>query len=180
MDKLLNYNKSLFKVLSDKPIYVDFTMGNGLDTLFLCNLSNNCFVYAFDIQQQALDNTKQLLELHKKSNYKLILDSHSNINLYVKEDIDGGIFNLGYLPKGNKSITTNAFNTINALEYSLGRLKVKGIISIMVYIGSYNDIHEQDLLLDYVTKLDKHKFNVVLHKLINHDKAPYLIIIEKK
>ena len=180
MDKLLDYNKTLFNKISDKPIYIDFTMGNGNDTLFLTNICEDCFVYAFDIQQIALDNTNNLLINNNKTNYQLILDTHSNIAKYINKPIDGGIFNLGYLPNGDKSITTNAFNTIKALKYALELLKVKGVISLMVYVGEYNDKDEQNLLMDFVSNLDKHIFNVILHKLINHDKAPYLIVIQRK
>ena len=40
----------------------DFTMGNGHDTLWLSEkVGENGKVYAFDIQQAALDNTRSLL-----------------------------------------------------------------------------------------------------------------------
>ena len=43
----------LAQVLDDESIAVDATMGNGHDTLFLAKLAKK--VYAFDIQEQALD-----------------------------------------------------------------------------------------------------------------------------
>ena len=42
---------------------VDATMGNGHDTLWLCGLvGENGHVYAFDVQREAVDRTRALLE----------------------------------------------------------------------------------------------------------------------
>ena len=47
--------------------YIDATMGKGNDTLFLCELAGeNGKVLAFDIQQEALDATRELLRTHGK------------------------------------------------------------------------------------------------------------------
>ena len=51
---------------------VDFTMGNGHDTLFLAEQCAK--VYAFDIQPEALENTKK--RLGDRQHLQLILDSH--------------------------------------------------------------------------------------------------------
>ena len=47
----------LITKISTQDVFVDMTMGNGNDTLFLCKIAK--FVYAFDLQQIALDNTKK-------------------------------------------------------------------------------------------------------------------------
>ena len=53
---------------------VDFTMGNGNDTLFLSKaVGENGRVYAFDIQAQAVESTrKNLIEQGCPENYTLI------------------------------------------------------------------------------------------------------------
>ena len=58
--------------------YIDATMGKGNDTLFLCELAGeNGKVLAFDIQQEALDATRELLRTHgKEQQAELILDGH--------------------------------------------------------------------------------------------------------
>lgn len=49
--------------------YIDATMGKGNDTLFLCELAGEKGkVLAFDIQQEALDVTKELLKTAGKRN----------------------------------------------------------------------------------------------------------------
>ena len=61
--------------------YIDATMGKGNDTLFLCELAGEKGkVLAFDIQQEALDVTKELLKTHgKEMQAELILDGHEHI-----------------------------------------------------------------------------------------------------
>lgn len=58
-------------VLEDDTI-IDATAGNGNDTLLLARLAS--FVFGFDIQKEALDNTKSLLEESGIDNFKLILE----------------------------------------------------------------------------------------------------------
>ena len=66
-------------------IAVDFTMGNGHDTAYLSKaVGSDGFVYAFDIQEQALASTQERLVAEGcPDNYRLILDSHSNVKKYV-------------------------------------------------------------------------------------------------
>ena len=49
----------LAEVVSKEDTVVDATMGNGHDTLFLAQLARQ--VYAFDIQEQAVEKTRQRL-----------------------------------------------------------------------------------------------------------------------
>ena len=48
--------------------------------------------------------------------YTLIHDSHHNVKNYVKEPIKAGMFNLGYLPGSDKSVTTMRVTTMPAIE----------------------------------------------------------------
>ena len=63
----------LAEVLDDESVAIDATMGKGNDTLFLCELAGEKGkVLAFDIQQEALDVTKELLKTHGKEMLSLI------------------------------------------------------------------------------------------------------------
>ena len=78
--------------------YIDATMGKGNDTLFLCELAGEKGkVLAFDIQQEALDVTKELLKTHgKEMQAELILDGHEHMDRYAgKESADVICFNFG-------------------------------------------------------------------------------------
>ena len=93
-------------------VAVDFTMGNGHDTQYLCNAvyggeAAPGKVYAFDIQQAAVDSTARLLrESGTPENYTLICASHDRVAEFVHEPFDAGVFNLGWLPGSDKKVTT--------------------------------------------------------------------------
>ena len=81
--------------------YIDATMGNGNDTLFLCRLAGQSgHVWAFDIQECALQNTKALLLANGcLDQASLILDGHEHMSQYLEpESADVICFNFGYLP----------------------------------------------------------------------------------
>ena len=73
METMIEYVHNRIK-RKDYQIAIDFTMGNGHDTLFLSKVAKQ--VYSFDIQQEALNNTKKLIE--DTDNVNLILASHEN------------------------------------------------------------------------------------------------------
>ena len=104
--------------------YIDATMGKGNDTLFLCELAGEKGkVLAFDIQQEALDVTKELLKTHgKEMQAELILDGHEHMDRYAgKESADVICFNFGYLPGGNHNLATTYRTSIEAINTITGR-----------------------------------------------------------
>ena len=58
---------------------------------------------------------------------QLILDSHSNLDRYIQTPLDAGVFNLGYLPWADKTITTRRETTLEAVEKALSLLRVGGV-----------------------------------------------------
>ncbi len=161
---------------------VDFTMGNGHDTLFLSKaIGEEGKLYAFDIQDQALNNTRQrLIENGCPENYTLIKASHSLIKNYVKEKIDVGVFNLGYLPGGDKSITTLRETTLPAVEAALELLNDDGIILIAIYPGHAEGEIEGRLLTERLSSLDRKQICVSSFTILNSPTSPYFIAVEKK
>ena len=109
MIDLLDLQKQfILKHLGPGDRAVDFTMGNGHDTEFLSKTVGPAgHVWAFDIQEQAVASTRaNLAAAGCPENYTLIHDSHHNVRNYVEGPIRAGMFNLGYLPGGDKSIKT--------------------------------------------------------------------------
>lgn len=181
MDKVLSFSKKVLKEIIDKnSIVVDATCGNGNDTLFLTKTSAKK-VYAFDIQNIATSRTTNLLkENNLLSKCEVILDSHTNIDNYIVEQIDGVIFNLGYLPNADHSITTVGESTIKAVEKSLKLLKIKGRIVIVVYWGHDSGKIEKEILLEYLSSLNQKEVEVLQYQFINQkNNAPFLIVLEK-
>ena len=185
-DTYQGFNKSILnkvrqiidKTLKENDIAVDMTTGNGNDTLYLCNILNKGSVFGFDVQRDAINNTDKLLKDNKKENYKIFNKSHENINVTLK-DYKGKIslilFNLGYLPNGDKNIMTNHISTVNAIENSFEMLNNKGIILIVIYPheegkkeGTYIKKYLEDKNINYNE----------YHNTDNID-APYLIEIKR-
>ncbi|MBQ1341527.1 MAG: class I SAM-dependent methyltransferase, partial [Erysipelotrichaceae bacterium] len=115
-------------------------------------------------------------------NCTLICDSHENIDKYVGEPIDLAVYNLGYLPKGDKNITTTADGTISSLEKVLKILSVNGLVSLTLYWGHPEGKEERERVLEYVRALDGSQFHVLYMQLINQENTPpeLLLITRKK
>lgn len=164
---------------------IDATCGNGNDTLFLSKLVGETgHVYAFDIQKQAIQTTKNILQEHKQHHISLIHDSHANMEQYLpsilKNQLAGAIFNLGYLPRSDKQIITQSESTISAIETLLQFIKRKAIIVIVVYYGHEGGVAEKGAVLQYTSQLDQQQFTVLKYQFINQiNNPPFVIAIQK-
>ncbi|MFD1040167.1 class I SAM-dependent methyltransferase [Virgibacillus byunsanensis] len=162
---------------------IDATCGNGCDTLYISKLvGEHGHVLAFDVQEQAIKNTELLLKENTRKNVTLIHDSHTQILDYLREDtIGGAIFNLGYLPKSDKSIITKGQTTISAVNIILNLLKKGGLIVIVVYHGHEGGRSEKEAILEHVTSLDQKQCNVLRYEFINQkNEPPFILAIQKK
>ncbi|MFL0246636.1 tRNA (mnm(5)s(2)U34)-methyltransferase [Candidatus Clostridium stratigraminis] len=159
---------------SEFEIAIDATLGNGYDTDFLSRIFNQ--VFCFEIQKEAAESYGP----RKKENVIIINDSHENILTHINAKVDCVIYNLGYLPGGNKNITTKAESTVESLKKALKILKPGGIISIAIYAGHAEGEKERDKIMQFSNELPKDEFGVMLHTFINrNNKAPMLLIIER-
>lgn len=180
MENIVEFSHTLLNChIKNNDIVIDFTVGNGYDTLFLSKLCSNGIVFGFDIQENAIKNTNTLLKKHKVNNVKLILDSHSNIEKYVKNKINGGIFNLGYLPNGNKNIITTVNTTKIALQKAVSLLKLNGIIVVVCYTGHKGGLKEATEIKKHLTTLDNKTFSVLCYEFINKNNCPFILAVTK-
>lgn len=155
-------------------VALDATLGNGYDTDFLSTLFDT--VYAFDIQEQCILNYKN----KRNSKVNLIQDSHENLDKYISKGLDCAMYNLGFLPGGNKELTTTYDTTLKSIEKSLSLLNPQGIVTIAIYPGHQAGKLEKEYLLDYCSNLPKQKYAVLYSQFINrHNNPPELLIIEK-
>lgn len=168
------------KIPEKNAVLADFTMGNGYDTEYLCNLCRGGKVYAFDIQPKALENTKVRLEKAGLSSCAtLICDSHANAHKYITEKIDGGMFNLGYLPGGDKSVHTMRTSTMPAINTAISLLNPGCVLVISVYPGHEEGFLEGQMVLSELEKLSKLQFCVTHFHILNSPDAPFIIAVEK-
>lgn len=168
--------------LKKGDVAVDFTMGNGNDTLFLAKaVGENGRVYAFDIQEEALISTRKHLEDNSApENYTLICDSHHKVTEYVKEPIKAGMFNLGYLPRsGKKAVTTLRETTMPAVEAAIDLLLPDGVLIVAIYPGHEEGALEGEMLREYLGTLSRFKICASEFRILNSPTSPYFFLIEK-
>ena len=161
---------------------VDFTMGNGNDTLYLSKaVGESGKVYAFDVQEEALVSTRAHLTQNGASeNYELILASHHRVKEFVKEPIKGGMFNLGYLPRsGKKAVTTMRETTMPAVEAAIDLLAPDGALIVAIYPGHEEGALEGEMLREYFKTLSRFKICASEFHILNSPTSPYFFLIEK-
>ena len=165
-------------------LYIDATMGNGNDTLMLCELAGETGeVFAFDIQEQAVKATRTLLEKYEvTAKYHLMLDGHENMDNYVQPgSVDVICFNFGYLPGGDHEIATRASTSIVAIQKGLELLKSGGMMSLCVYSGGDTGFEERDCILDFLKGLPAREYTVIVNQYFNRGNNPPMpIFIFKK
>ena len=180
---LLSFQKTFILAhLKEGGIAVDYTMGNGHDTLFLSRtVGETGRVYAFDIQHNAVESSEKLLEKGEAPrNYTLICDSHHNVKKYVYEPVNAGMFNLGWLPGGDKTITTKRETTLPAIQAALELMAPDGVLLIAVYPGHEEGEAEGQLIHDYLSSLDRRKYMCAFFKIVNSPSSPFFFVIESK
>lgn len=165
------------KVIAERvregDICIDATMGRGNDTLFLCRLAGKSGrVIAFDIQEDAIESTKALLADNGES-AELHLMSHTEMDKFAEEGSVACItFNLGWLPKGDHTIHTNADSSIAAIEKSLRLIKKGGVISVIIYYGRDTGYEEKAQVLDHLRSIDSDEYSVVIAEFANRPNDP--------
>ena len=163
--------------LNNKTV-IDGTLGNGNDSLKILKKMNNGFLYGFDVQEIAINNSDKLLRKNGFNNYKLILDSHENIDKYIKEDIELAIYNLGYLPRSDKSIVTKPDSTVKSVSKAINKLSETGVVIVVSYIGHPGSYEENYELEKFLKTLDQRKYKVEKREFFNQVHTPpkvYLI-----
>ena len=183
MIDLLDLHKQFILThLREGDIAVDFTMGNGHDTEFLSKtVGENGHVFAFDIQEQALASTEEhLKESGCPQNYTLILDSHHNVKKYVDVPFKAGMFNLGYLPGSDKSVTTMRKTTLPAIEAAISLMDRDAVIIVAIYPGHPEGEAEGKEICEYLSGISRHKICATQVKILNSPTSPFFIVIESK
>ncbi len=182
----LHFSHSLLEeILQPGDHVIDATMGNGYDTVFMAEkIGKTGHVYSFDIQKEALLSTKsKLTEQGLLDRTSLFLQGHETLSTVVDEaqPIKAGIFNLGYLPKSDKSVITLPETTRIAMEEILKRLVPRGRMILVVYYGHEGGEKELDMVQDYCQSLPQEKYNVLKYQFINQkNNPPILYCVEKK
>ena len=178
-------HEMILSVILENGIFIDATAGNGHDTLFLAqHIEKDSKILAFDIQEQAILQTRQLLQKNDLSEkVTCILDSHAHLLNYLdkKDFVRLAIFNLGYLPGSDKKIITTPSSTLEAIQILLQRLEKKGKIIIVSYYGHEGGIEEKNSVEELIKTLPQKEWSVLKYQFINQINCPPICyVIEKK
>lgn len=172
----------LKQYIQQGDVVVDATAGNGYDTVFLAQcVGQSGKVYAFDVQEQALQETyKRLQQNGLLEIVQLICASHDSMASYVENAVTAVIFNFGYLPRSNKKIVTLPESSLKAVDMALGLLKSGGVLVAVIYPGHEIGKQEKLVLLDYFSRLARKQYRVVQYGLLNCiNEPPFVVAVEK-
>lgn len=155
---------------------IDATVGNGFDTLFLAQHTTRN-LYCFEIQHDILDEVRNKMQQQKHNCLvEWIKDGHQHMAKYIPHSVDVIMFNLGYLPGGDKNITTQKATTLMALDASLTLLKPGGLLSILCYTGHPGGKEEAQAVTSW---MDQNPCRLLDHQQSNHPQSPVFYLLQK-
>ena len=161
--------------LSSGDVAIDATCGNGHDTFFLSTLPG-ITVFALDIQKEALGKTRNRVS----SEVTLLHMSHALIHeIALPKAPRLIVYNLGYLPGGDKSITTQSETTLQSIQISLGLLAPGGALSITCYPGHEEGAREEKQVTEFLSTLSPLKWQICQHQFINRPSSPVFIWVKQ-
>lgn len=158
-------------------IFIDATCGRGNDTLKLATtLNHNGTIVAYDIQEEAINDTKKLLEKNGFNDVIYHLQSHEKL---VEKDLDLIIYNLGYLPGSNKQVRTEVKSTMKSIKRSIDIVcqKKEYLIIIVIYPGHKEGLEESTIVDEFCMMLPSKFFLVSKYQNYNRPTSPYIITI---
>lgn len=168
-------------------VVIDATAGTGADTLALARMvGNKGKVYSFDIQQEALNRTRERLAEASipEQRVELLLASHDQMKESLPGEHHGRIsavlFNLGYLPGGNPEVITMPDSTIRALDQAFSLLKPGGLLCVTAYPGHPGGETEAAKVDAWFSHLNPRAGQAISYRMLNRRSAPYVLAAEKK
>lgn len=156
----------LEELLQPGDFAIDATAGNGHDTFKLATLvGREGKVIAIDLQPMAIEATRRRLQEGTHGDaVELVCADHTGFLLALEARSEGQVaaivFNLGYLPGSDKSVTTRSGATVSALESSVRLLRQGGVLLVTAYRGHPGGQDEADAVARWAEALEKKTFSV--------------------
>lgn len=176
------------QIVQKGDIVIDATCGNGHDSLELASLAltnDSGQLIGYDIQKQAIEQTWQRLKSHlsaeQQARVTLYQESHASFSKELHaESVRLIVYNLGYLPGGDKNVTTRVTSTIDSLDQAAKLIMPRGAISVTCYPGHPEGAKEQEALLGHVQAWSPFEWSCSHHIWLNRRQAPSLLILQRK
>ena len=170
-------------IICEGDTVVDATLGNGHDTAFLAGLvGESGRVIGFDVQQPAVDSAAALLRREGLlERCTLHCMGHEHMAEVVTGPVKAVVFNLGWLPGGDKSVTTRWETTERAVTAALSLLVKGGVCTICAYPGHAAGDEERLRLTDCLSSLRPQEYNVLHQRFLNAGPgAPECFVIQRQ
>ncbi len=177
------------QILREGDSVIDATCGNGKDTLFLaqviCSKGVRGLIIGIDIQKKALDQTQRHLQMNlsgdELNRVHLFHQSHEEFPpLALEHPIRLIVYNLGYLPQGDKELTTLTESTLASLKNGMALLMPEGMISVTCYPGHAEGAKEQENILKWARTLNPEDWKIEVFRQTHSVTAPSLLFFMKK
>ncbi|GJM70738.1 hypothetical protein HMSSN036_29540 [Paenibacillus macerans] len=145
-------------------------------------------MFAFDIQPQALNLTRERLDKGAPSSLAgvtLIERSHAEMGAALPAEVHGRLgavmFNLGYLPAAgaDPALITLPDSTIPALEAAVCLLRPRGILTAVLYPGHPGGETEAAAVEAWAASLSAADGQAIVYRQLQRPAAPYLVAVEK-
>lgn len=180
-DNAVSYVHMLLRQhLGPGDVAVDATAGNGLDAACMAEcIGAEGVLYCFDVQPVALEVTSARLQGIPVQGYA-VLAGHERMREHVPAELHGRVravtFNLGYLPGGDKALTTMADTTRVALEAARDILADDGIITIVCYRHQEGE-RELMVLRSVLPSWSQDRYTVTETSFINQRGTPPIVFV---
>ena len=176
-------HQAIAGVVKPGEVAIDATAGNGHDTCFLAKLVGKVGdVFALDCQAEAIQRTRRRLEENGLANVTLRQCDHAGIAKVIPAELAGEVaavmFNLGYLPGGDKSIITRTESSVTAIRNGLPLLRSGGVLTVMAYPGHEGGNEETSTVEEFVMSLGS-DFEITIETVPDRDSAPRLLIVRR-
>jgi len=172
------------EVINPGDLAVDATAGNGHDTEWLAErVGATGHVVVFDILGEAIQNTeKRLRTAGLFDRVTLKTTGHENLLDQLPPKTVGRIaaimFNLGYLPQGNRSIRTKSQTTLRALNDGVTCLRPGGRITIVLSPGDPAGQEEENAVMEWINAIPRDRVIVAQQRAPrNPPHAPWVLVL---
>lgn len=175
--------RRLREIVKAGDVAIDATVGNGHDTRLLAELVGpQGVVYGFDLQLMALESAR-LATADCSATIRFVHAGHEIMVEHVDEkhvgEVSAIVFNLGYLPGGDKSLTTTAKTTTLAIAASLALLRKGGVITVVCYRHPEGE-RELSALRDLLHTLPQSEYVCMETSFVNQRGNPPVVFVVLK
>ena len=170
------------KIVSPGDTVIDATCGNGRDMLALAQLlDGQGELVGYDIQKEALQNSEALLKKSLTADqFQIITFRHQSHEIFLEKSAKLIVYNLGYLPGGDKSLTTQTETTLQSLQSACEVILSGGTISVMCYVGHEEGQREEVAIREFVQALPSDQWVCSHHRIVNRQQAPSLFLLHRQ